>query len=176
MYTVYFALNKTNGKAYAGMTNRTVRQRFWNHRRDANAGSQTHFHRALRKYDKAVWDVMVIWTGNSKEEAQQIERDAIAGMRLQDDRVGYNMTEGGDTGIGARIGHVTSEETKQKIRLGNEGRVRTAETRQRNADAARKTRNHLGHKHSEESKAKIKAATSMAVKAWWAARKQVNNQ
>jgi group I intron endonuclease len=108
---VYFALNKSNGKAYVGWTKDTAPVRFKRHCSNAKAGSQFYFHRAIRKYGADAFDVLTVWRGDSAEEMKQAECDFIAGMKTNDQRFGYNLTAGGD-GI---MGHKHTLETRRKM-------------------------------------------------------------
>jgi hypothetical protein len=105
---VYFALNRTNGKAYVGWTSKTAQVRFGKHCRMARWGSPLYFHRAIHKYGPESFDVLTVWKGDDAEEMKQVECNYIAGMRLTDPRFGYNLTLGGDGGI-------PNEETRLRI-------------------------------------------------------------
>lgn len=50
---IYLATNKVNEKKYVGMTTRTLQDRKWNHKTNANDQTRTennHFSNAIRKY------------------------------------------------------------------------------------------------------------------------------
>lgn len=115
---VYFALNRTNGKAYAGLTNRTASERFAEHCSDAKKGSQTYFHKALRKYGLEAFDVITVWKGSDLNEAKKVEIRLISGMRLRDDCFGYNLTDGGD-GV---FGYKPTVEQREKARKAHLGK------------------------------------------------------
>lgn len=112
---VYFAINRNNGKCYTGWTKTNARKRFRQHCNAARRGSPFHFHNAIRKHGADAFDVLTIHKGNDAEEMKQVERNVIAGMKTNDPRFGYNMTEGGENPPDA-TGIKRSEETREKHR------------------------------------------------------------
>lgn len=156
---VYFAYNNTNGKAYVGMTKNGVRRRFKKHFNDARKGSNTHFHRAIRKYGEASFTVMTVWKGDSADEMQQVEKNYISGMKTMDPDRGYNMTEGGDGGATTTGRHFTmSAETRKKlseVKKGKPGHKWTEEQRKNHIEART---GKPGPKASPETKKKLSEA------------------
>jgi group I intron endonuclease len=106
---VYFALNRTNGKAYVGWTKNTAPVRFKDHCKDARRGSPFYFHQAIRKHGANAFDVLTVWKGDDAEEMKQVEKNYIAGMRTNDRCRGYNLTAGGD----GTVGHSHTPEYKK---------------------------------------------------------------
>jgi len=67
MSLIYKHTFKTTGKSYIGKTSQTMEQRLYNHTFLAKKGSETHFHRAIRKY--GVEDIIsIIIEDNIAEE------------------------------------------------------------------------------------------------------------
>lgn len=129
-YTVYQHINKQNGKRYIGITKRSVEERWGAY--GENYSTSPHFWSAIQKYGWDMFDHIVVATGLTKIAACQLEKDLIAKYNTQ--ITGYNMTSGGEDGL-------MSDEAKKKLSesmLGN--------------------KNGLGHKCSDEKRAKIKAS------------------
>jgi group I intron endonuclease len=131
---VYFDLNKTNGKAYVGWTTKTAQERFEGHCERARNGSPYYFHRAIRKYGPDAFDVITVYKGDDAEEMKQVEKNYIAGMRTNDKRFGYNLTDGGEGSLGYRH----TDEAKKKMSSKQLGKIPM-----------------LGHHHTAESRTLI---------------------
>lgn len=131
MYRVYFILNRLNGKAYAGFTNKTVRERFRRHL--SYTKSQTAFHRALRKYGSEIWTLIKVWEGDSKSEAYEVEKRVIAEMDLRNSAKGYNLAEGGLGGSAPK-----TPEARAKIAAAHRGMKASPEARKAMSDAAKR--------------------------------------
>ena len=60
MSIIYLATNKINFKRYVGFTTQGLRERKRQHKQDANNGSQTYFHRAIKKcgIDEFEWKIL----------------------------------------------------------------------------------------------------------------------
>jgi hypothetical protein len=96
MYLVYKHKSKDSGKVYIGYTKLTMKERFAAHIKNAAAGKDTKFYRAIRKYGIDGFDSEVLWEGYSNKEAQKKEKEFIT---LYDSfKIGYNSTTGGDGG------------------------------------------------------------------------------
>lgn len=112
-YTVYMHVSPS-GKRYFGITAVGVEQR-WGHNGHNYKGQV--FENAIKKYG---WDNIkhvVLFTGLSKEEAEQKEIELIARYKTTDKRYGYNVENGGKT-----VGRFT-EETKRKISESKKGSI-----------------------------------------------------
>jgi len=70
---IYKITNNINGKIYIGQTILSIFRRFKKHKRDANNGSTTVFHNALRKYGNNNFTVEEIGGANSKSELNYME-------------------------------------------------------------------------------------------------------
>lgn len=111
--TVYVATNFVNGAEYIGVTCQYLSQRKSRHFRSAlREGSQTHFHRAIRKHGKHSFVFSVHSQFDCYEEAKAAEVALIATRSPK-----YNMTLGGD---GAR-GYKHTPAVVAEIRRRNKG-------------------------------------------------------
>jgi hypothetical protein len=90
--------HEINGKKYVGVTGKGLLVRLRQHVQLANAGSETFFHRAIRKYGVANIVSTVLFESVSREEALEKEKDYILMFRSNDELYGYNLTSGGDGG------------------------------------------------------------------------------
>lgn len=91
---IYMARNIINNKMYIGKTVRTLTERKKGHYYDAfNHNSQTHFHRALRKYGKESFVWSILHQCETEEELNESEIKLIDIYKTTDN--GYNMTQGG---------------------------------------------------------------------------------
>ena len=103
---IYQITNTVDGKIYIGKTTKTIEERFQRHAYNANAKSQTHLHRAIRKYGTEAFTITELESGfNSEDDLNEAEIRYISDLSPQ-----YNMTEGGE-GIS---GHEHSSETRKK--------------------------------------------------------------
>lgn len=117
-------------KVYIGKTVQELRIRRASHYRKANAGSNTHFHNALRCYpiESFFWEV--IETNIPKDLLSDREKYWIAYYTASDPAKGYNLTPGGDGGP-IRQGFITPDEVKAKIGNANRGKQRSAEIKEK---------------------------------------------
>lgn len=109
-WVVYLAPNARNGKAYIGMTC-DLERRKRDHWLAARSGLRTPFASALRKYGWHAFEFDLLDTFATEAEAGAAERAAIATRRTQNQRLGYNVADGGD-GIGsngAKVVHARPE-------------------------------------------------------------------
>ena len=94
-YTVY-KHTTPSGKVCIGITSKDVKERWLNGRGYAR---NEHFWNAIKKYG---WDNIehsILATGLSKAEASEAEKMYITLFRSHEPKHGYNLTEGGETGI-----------------------------------------------------------------------------
>ena len=94
---IYIAKNIFNNKMYIGKTTKNIEDRKRQHFYDAfSNNSQTHFHRALRKYgkDAFIWEILSQY--NNEKELNEAEIFFIDNFKSI--KEGYNMTSGGDGG------------------------------------------------------------------------------
>ena len=117
-------MNIVNNKIYIGKTVRSLNIRRSEHYQAAFSGnSQTHFHRALRKYSKENFEWSIIHKCKTEKELNETEIHLID--KFDTLKNGYNLTLGGD---GASSGENNSfygkhhtEKTKEIIRQKNIG-------------------------------------------------------
>jgi len=153
---IYKITNILTKDFYIGKTKRTLHQRFYSHKYDAlEKHSQTHFHRAVKKYGYENFLIEKIDEAKNNFELNQKEIYWIQHLSPA-----YNMTKGGDGGDVSkspnyiksqknkfyqhsieskekiRKAHLgkskppISEEHKKKISLGNLGKKRPPRTKQ----------------------------------------------
>jgi group I intron endonuclease len=96
---IYKATCLTNGKLYFGQTVQTVPQRWNAHLYDAFLNSDLYFHRALRKYGEAAFQIEKIAEAPDKEWGDYLERMFILVFDTTNREAGYNMTTGGEGGL-----------------------------------------------------------------------------
>lgn len=100
----YCIKNKVNNKRYIGITTQLLKDRMKCHERSIDNNSKSAFHCAVRKYNKLNFEFEFInnYTGLITElELKEIEIDMIA--KYSTFKEGYNMTIGGDGGLGIPI-------------------------------------------------------------------------
>lgn len=91
-----YMLTSPSGKAYIGITKRTVEWRWASHVRCAKRGQQHPLYAAIRKYGPEVFDVREMAFGLSEEQAKAEEVRLIAELNTQCRDRGYNISAGGD--------------------------------------------------------------------------------
>ena len=110
-YSVY-KHTTPSGKVYIGITSKPVEERWLNGRGYAR---NEHFWNAIKKYGWDNIEHQVLVTGLSKEEASEVEKMYIALYRSHEIKHGYNLTEGGETGI------VHTMESRRKLSESRKG-------------------------------------------------------
>lgn len=131
-YFVYKHTNLVNGKVYVGITSRLPEKR-WG-RNGCNYRSNHHFYNAILKYG---WDSSfsheILYSGLTKENAEEYERDLIRHFNSANPEYGYNIALGGNS-----VGKM-SDATKKKISASNKGKRRTLEQRKKMSDIAKES-------------------------------------
>lgn len=153
-FLIYKATCTDNGKAYIGLTTKSLEDRKGTHFNTARylgaKSYDTHFHRAVRKHgeDCLTWEVLE-WIDGDLEELKEKEKFWIKyyGTYVSRD-VGYNLTKGGDGPLGRKH----SDETKEKLSESAKGRKHTEDTKRKISDAMK------GRPRSEDTKRKISEA------------------
>ncbi len=149
-WTVY-AICFPNGKLYVGKTMSTAARRFRGHVSDTQHGSAYIVHKALRKYSSESIRLVTLRSGLTDDEAKELEKFYIAEWGLTSDNNGYNMTAGGD----GCAGRVPSAKTRQKIADANRRRYRDPEQRRKTGEALagrRLTGEHLAKTRANAAK------------------------
>ena len=91
-WCVYMHENRVNGKRYIGITSQKPTRRWAN---GAGYKNNPHFYAAVEKYG---WDGFrheLLFTGVSKNEAERLEVELIAKYQTQNPEKGYNLKGGG---------------------------------------------------------------------------------
>lgn len=140
-----YRLTAPNGKVYIGITGQNPLRR-WNSGRGYK--NQPHMHSAIQKYGWDNFTHEVLYSGITKEEAEELEIRLIAEHRSTDPEFGYNHATGG----AVNRGHHLSPERRAQISIEVRNRAVKESTREKLRQA------NLGKQHSEESKAKMRAA------------------
>lgn len=89
---IYIITNNLTKDCYIGKTINDLSVRFYQHTKQAEYGSQTHLHRAFRKYGSENFSITLL-EDCPPEINNDRERHWIANLKPE-----YNMTEGGDGG------------------------------------------------------------------------------
>lgn len=104
---IYMHRNLVSGKAYIGLTTRTVTKRWIEHcyaayKQDdgGNYISDWKFHQAIRKYGVDTWEHLVLYEGGSNMSLGELEIYYIEKHNTY--KKGYNSTIGGDGVAGNR--------------------------------------------------------------------------
>jgi group I intron endonuclease len=156
---VYLITNTVNGKRYVGQTNQTLARRWAGHTRKDNC---RYLYAAIMKYGKANFIIESIIEVPTKELANEFEIEYIEKYCTLAPN-GYNIFPGGDDrpplteeqrkrlsermkGNTFAKGFSPSEETREKLRLANAGKVLSEEHKRKISES------HVGITHSEETK------------------------
>lgn len=169
MHNIYMVINKNNGKIYIGQTAYTLEDRWKRHIRLANKGRDFYFYRAIRKHGPENFTIKQIDYTENEQEANELEKLYIGIFQSYKPEHGYNSTLGGENG------QITNPESIEKLRNkvwdNQKWRERQSHFMQnlpqeirKNYGLARKGKPSfmLGKKHSEETKAKMKASQTGA--------------
>lgn len=87
---IYKILNNITGDFYIGYTSKTLEERFEKHLYAAKGGTNTHLHKAMRKYGYENFSISCL-----QEDGTLNEDEALWIAKLQPS---YNMTSGGEGG------------------------------------------------------------------------------
>ena len=136
-----------NGKVYIGITKEAPHERWKNGR---GYSSQVRMIRAITKYG---WDNIkheVLVSSITKEEAERAEIELIALYDSTNPANGYNVFPGGN------LRPPTSEETKEKLRAANLGKVRPADVCEKISRTTKGAGAYwYGKHHTDETRKKI---------------------
>ena len=142
---IYVITNMVNLKKYVGCTARDNPIDRWNeHKRSTKS---YNLYKAFNKYGIENFTFQVIDEYQSIDKMKESEKEYISLFNTFHG-VGYNMTEGGD----GRWGHITSEETKEKLRQANLGKKLSEEHKEKISKAGK------GRIVSEETRKKLSLA------------------
>jgi len=125
MSQIYKITHIDSGNFYVGKTTKALKERFRKHLWTAQDGSQTHLHRAIRKYGL---DSFCIESLEETDKLNVRERYWIEKLNPN-----YNMTEGGDGGDTSKSPNYIMGMKHRRDMSGNNnpmfGRSRTGEVR-----------------------------------------------
>ena len=96
MYIVYKITFKTTQKSYIGYTSKGLLARMHKHVKDAAAGRDSHFYKALRLYGISDCIFETLFVSDNKQEALNKEKELIKQFDTIDN--GYNIAQGGTGG------------------------------------------------------------------------------
>jgi len=113
MYKVYIIKNKINNKIYIGQTKNSINTRWSGHKSRANKGSKLVIHSAMRLHGIENFDIELLYTTSSLEEANQKEYIFINEYNCKCPN-GYNMIDGGNVEF-PNATEPKSKEHKEKI-------------------------------------------------------------
>ena len=121
-YCVY-CHTSPSGKKYVGITSKDPQKRWC-----CGCGYKynKYFWNAIQKYGWENFAHEILFKDLSMEDASNIEIELIKKYKTDNSEYGYNISHGGFGG-----GHPISEETKEKIRKANIGRVCKEETKKK---------------------------------------------
>lgn len=111
-----YMLTSPSGKAYIGITKRTVEWRWAAHVQRAQRGQQHPLYAAVRKYGPDVFDVRELAVGLTEEQAKAEEIRLIAELNTQDRNCGYNISAGGDYDAAAGAAAMSARLADPKFR------------------------------------------------------------
>jgi len=110
---------------YVGFTIQPISTRWRQHVVDANRGSPTALHNAIRKYGKDAFDVVCVVVMDDVRHALNVAEPAfIEYYRTHRDHGGYNLTKGGDGRLGWKASpeqRRANSERKRKYPCSTEG-------------------------------------------------------
>lgn len=157
-----------SGKVYIGITAQRVKKRW-----QAGFGYKrnSHFWNAIQKYGWDNFSHEILYTGLTAEEAFEEEKRLIAEYKSNDQKFGYNLSCGGESGntgvkmpdhvkenlIRLSTGRHPSEETRKKLSAARKG-VKFTEEHKRKISESLKGKPREGHPMAEEAKEKIRQA------------------
>jgi len=159
IYTIYRAVNITNGKSYVGIDAR------WPHRKSshisgAKSGKHIYFHRAIRKYGTESFQWEILFETENRDDAVEAEPLYIK-IFGSFGNYGYNRNAGGGGMSGSNHTDVTKDKISKSKKLNPTrawlGKHRDEETKRKIAE---KNKNYI---QRDEQKQK----NSQAIKAKW---------
>lgn len=106
LWKVYVHVSKLDGRMYCGITSQTLIDR-WEYGNGYKGC--IHFNNAIKKYGWDSFDHIVLMPAGTKAEAEELEETIIRCCHLQDERYGFNISDGGYSGTGI------SEEGKARL-------------------------------------------------------------
>ena len=150
---IYKTTNLINGKMYIGQKKSTK----FLHERYLGSGSLLR--KAINKYGKENFRVELLCECECKEKLDEMEIYYIKLYNAQNDPNFYNLTKGGESGVGGPKfkGHKHSDESRQKISENNTGIKNGFFGKKHSEESIQKMREAAKHRHpvSQETRAKL---------------------
>lgn len=123
-YTVY-KHTAPSGKVYIGITSQKPKERWQGGKNYKNK----YFQSAIKKYGWENIKHEILYSGLTKEEAEQKERELIAFYKSTDRQFGYNILSGGNVSNG---GWIPDEEYRKRVSERRKGHKMSAVEREHN--------------------------------------------
>lgn len=142
-YCVYMHKNKINGKVYIGRSG-NVAQR-WHTKKHAYKQC-TALYNAFNKYGWNNFDHLILFDNLTYDQSIELEQAMIKQYKSNENKFGYNLTEGGE----GCIGRIWAQEEREKCGLARRGKTNSLEHRQKVSRAL--TGRKLSPEHREKSK------------------------
>ena len=164
---IYVVTNSINDKVYVGQhRGNRAEHRLKRHLYEAAHCSQTHFHRAIRKYGASNFRIQVLCNDvGSLKELDNLERIWI--ILLDSRNTGYNLARGGsfENHVGAK-GYKHTEITRNQISVATKGRQPSIpKGSTRSEDFKKKMRKPKSKEHKEAMKGPKSASHREAIRA-----------
>ena len=128
MFKVYMHRLKKDNRVYIGITKQNLKKRW---QRGLGYVHSTNFYNAILKYGWDNFDHIVLFKDLSKKEAEKKEMELIELYNSNDERYGFNMTNGG-------FHPIMTEEQKRKISNTEKGKKLSQETKEKLSKNIRK--------------------------------------
>lgn len=125
-FTIYKHTNIENGKVYIGITSKSPKNRWQN---GNGYKTQKLFWRAIQKYGWSSFKSEILFENLTKKDANIKEIELIELYQTNNNKFGYNISKGGESGA---YGIIHSQESKNRM-----------------------SKSHIGLKHTKETKDKI---------------------
>ena len=167
---LYLVRNLLDSSIYVGKTTHSINDRWIRHLYNMKHGSQTHLHRAIRKYGVENFDIQpIVLVGDDiTDEASLNDGERLMIRLLRVNCKLYNLTDGGEGVSGlkhseetrrriseSQTGKTLSEEHRRNVGKSMIGRPVSDETRRRISDAKRGKRTQSyckrGHERTPEN-------------------------
>ena len=138
---IYIITNLINNKVYIGQTKRSIKERYYNHIRNAFNYNKHHpLYDAMRLYGLDNFEVKQLDIADSKELLDQKEISFIRQFNSQDSNFGYNIGPGGESNFS---GMHHTEKAKLKISIASKNQIWTQERKNKISDAQKGHSNHI---------------------------------
>lgn len=150
---IVYCLEFPSGKKYIGLTKYTLAHRIGGHCASVRAGEKHAVHNAIRKYGRESIQASTLFEHEDYDKCKLQEQRLIKKFKTLYPG-GYNLTTGGES---PRY----TDEIRARFRIISKNRIFTAETRKRMSDSAKAKVRVYGRKHSNETRAKLRAASAL---------------